>query len=413
MRLSASLLLAGLPIALAGCGTSEPRRDASAPDGAPAEDAAIVTDAGSDASAADAAVEADAATPGDDWLVAGARASCVSRGGEAWCWGSLWTGQTELAPLRVPALDGAREVALSWNGACALFGDGRVECAGGAQNGVLGPGTTGLGRREAFAPVDGVSGAVALALGDTFACAVVTDGHVLCWGDDSVGQTGSPIPANASGSAAPQPTPAPVTALDEAIAVTAGQYHACALRRDGDVRCWGYGAWGTLGRGDGGTGGPQPIAADVAGLDDARAIAAAGNTTCALRAEGSVVCWGAALPGVDPSTVDTCVVVVDQACWRAPHLVSELAGALALDVGSGFACTRRETDWACAGDDGAGAAHGDGSPATLVRALAAGARHLCTLDDAGAVRCRGRGDEGELGDGRGTSSTTLVRALLP
>jgi hypothetical protein len=45
--------------------------------------------------------------------------------------------------------------------------------------------------------------------------------------------------------------------------------------------------------------------------------------------------------------------------------------------------------------------------------LAVGARHVCVRDADGQIACRGRGDDGELGDGRSTSSSTLVYPLLP
>lgn len=400
-------------VVVAGCSAPgalvPPDAGPRASDAAPQADAALAPDARAEDAGADAPVVA----PIPDALYAGARASCLVRDGEAWCWGAMPIGGMALAPVRVPELDGARQIALSFYDLCALAANGTVRCAGEARTGILGPGVSTEGRRETLAPVEGVTSAIALALGDTFACAVRDDGTVLCWGDDSVGQTGSPIPPHAPGSTVPQPTPQAVEGLTDAIGIAAGQYQACALRRDGHVACWGYDWYGALGRGPAYRGTPDSTPVDVVGLDDARAIAAMGATTCAVRAEGSVVCWGQALPEVDPESTDTCVVVADQECWRGPHALSAFDGVLGLHVGSGLVCATTVGAWSCAGDPTDGAVHGDGTPTGSVRALAVGQKHVCAIAPDASVVCRGRGTEGELGDGLGTSSATLVHVALP
>jgi hypothetical protein len=63
---------------------------------------------------------------------------------------------------------------------------------------------------------------------------------------------------------------------------------ACALESDGDVLCWGHGASGELGRRVPGS----LVAAPVDGLDDATSIAATNGTFCANSASRGLVCWG-------------------------------------------------------------------------------------------------------------------------
>src|SRR5690349_13090659 len=60
--------------------------------------------------------------------------------------------------------------------------------------------------------------------------------------------------------------------------VAAGTGHACALLRDGSVRCWGKNDLGQLGDGTR-TSKSRPVG--VAGLDRVARIFAAGDTTCA------------------------------------------------------------------------------------------------------------------------------------
>ena len=52
-----------------------------------------------------------------------------------------------------------------------------------------------------------------------------------------------------------------------------------------------------------------------------------------------------------------------------------------------------------------------GTTLTQVRQIAAGANHTCALLDSGAIRCWGGNDQGQLGDGTFTQSSTPVRVV--
>jgi hypothetical protein len=54
-------------------------------------------------------------------------------------------------------------------------------------------------------PVAGVSGAVAIAAGESFDCALLASGEVVCWGDDGA--------ALGDGATAPSTTPVRVLGL--------------------------------------------------------------------------------------------------------------------------------------------------------------------------------------------------------
>lgn len=80
--------------------------------------------------------------------------------------------------------------------------------------------------------------------------------------------------------------------LSGVTGVAVGMYHACALLEDRSVRCWG---WLPNRETDGGLKGEThyaPVA--IAGIDDATQIASARSFGCALRAGGTVACWGSA-----------------------------------------------------------------------------------------------------------------------
>jgi alpha-tubulin suppressor-like RCC1 family protein len=90
--------------------------------------------------------------------------------------------------------------------------------------------------------VAGLSDAVAISAGAGHTCAVRATGSVLCWGDGSYGELGN-------GSTMFSTTPLSVVSLTDAIDVSAGDTHSCAVRAGGGVACWGNGEDGQLGDG--------------------------------------------------------------------------------------------------------------------------------------------------------------------
>jgi hypothetical protein len=166
---------------------------------------------------------------------------------------------------------------------CGLtIGTNRTHCVGRGGAGQLGDGTTVV---ETASPV-AVSGGhtfTELSLGQAFSCGLRTDGRVLCWGLNQLGQLGD-------GSNTQRNAPVLVSGLDSVTQLSAGFAHVCALRGDGTVWCWGDDANGQLG--DGSVGGARSTPAQVVGLTDVEQVSAGGTFTCALRTDGDVWCWG-------------------------------------------------------------------------------------------------------------------------
>src|SRR5262249_53775642 len=110
--------------------------------------------------------------------------------------------------------------------------------------------------------------AVAIAGGEYHTCAILGDGTAACWGEGSAGQLGT------GASIANTSTPQHVAGVTEITAIAAGVDHTCALRADGSVWCW-----GELGVLIGNNGyGPGPIP----GLPKARALSAGADFSCAV-----------------------------------------------------------------------------------------------------------------------------------
>jgi len=128
----------------------------------------------------------------------------------------------------------------------------------------------------------GFMGAIQLAIGMDYSCALIQNGAVFCWGGNNNGQLGRGTRDNSR-------FPARVAGINDAIAIDAGMNHTCALHQTGQVSCWGNNHSAQLGDGS-----KEERLKPVSVLDltQATQIALGSETSCALRKDGSVVCWG-------------------------------------------------------------------------------------------------------------------------
>jgi len=313
-------------------------------------------------------------------------------------------------------------LALGGNHSCALLRDGYVRCWGNNDFGQLGQGSTAfLADKQPYeVPVIDVGGSVtALAAGRDHTCALLTDGGVRCWGQNSQGELGLGNTTSQSGK-----TPRTLGALklgEKATAISSRLSNTCALLASKAVRCWGPNTSGELGLGDtlpwSETKTPDltgPVS--LGGL--AQAVSVGGGHACALLANGTVRCWGYGHFGELglSGTADIGDDELPSASGNA-GLVPLPNGrtAVSLSVGQIHSCALMDNGFVqCWGDnsDGAlGLLHFDNigddeSPAawgqtlvgTAVSSVASGEYHTCALYAAdGALRCWGYNAFGQLG----------------
>lgn len=122
----------------------------------------------------------------------------------------------------------------------------------------------------------------------------VREGALFCAGVSGVGW---PYPEDATVSARRRVAERRVALRGEVVAVTLGERHGCALLADGGVQCWGDNSLGQLGSGvcDAGALAPRAVALPAG----AKTLASLGGRTCALLEDDTAVCWGGVdhLPG--------------------------------------------------------------------------------------------------------------------
>ena len=326
-------------------------------------------------------------------ILGGDTTCALTQTGELRCWGLGTNGiratpstatvgklPADMGNALVPSQLGSVNIAAAWLGSthmCALTDDGRVKCAGAGTNGQLGSGdTNALGDvagelGDALPFVDLGAGLVVadLAIGDGSTCALFTDGRMKCWGynhsarlglgdtnnrGDGPGEMGDALPFvnvgtgrkvvdvalsgtstcalrddnvvvcwGASGQGAlgfPTP-PAPAAVGDvpaemgdaltpvnlgpgTILDLAGGTGYACALFKDGRVKCWGSNSLGQLGYGDtnhrGDTAGEMGTSLPAVSLGTgrtARKLTAGGVITCAVLDNGAAKCWGGGTTG--------------------------------------------------------------------------------------------------------------------
>lgn len=147
---------------------------------------------------------------------------------------------------------------------------------------------------------------VGLAVGGKHACALAKDGTVRCWGENQFGQLGNGV-ADAAFVATNQPTPVTLS-LSSVAAISASAFYSsygstCARTGANATLCWGNNQAGQLGlNADAGVVDnlPHPIPGAVQGLPSATGGPAPGTFhSCAI--EGTdLVCWGT--NGLNPNS---------------------------------------------------------------------------------------------------------------
>jgi alpha-tubulin suppressor-like RCC1 family protein len=228
-------------------------------------------------------------------VVSGDQHHCALRGeGEVWCWGSNEHGQlgnNMVAAGVFPAsrVDLPRAVGLSasTHTTCATLETGEVRCWGLNLTGQLGLDVS-IVAAGVPTPIAGLSDALSVSVGTTHVCALRRTGGVACWGAGGGGQLGDGRGANSL-------TPVAVSSLDDAVQVEAGNRFSCARRVDGTVACWGTGDNGQLGAGSNRPFSPTPL--PVRDVRHATALHVAGTTACVLDDLAEVYCWGSNASG--------------------------------------------------------------------------------------------------------------------
>lgn len=347
---------------------------------------------------------------------------------------------------------------------CAILDDDTVRCWGQGLYGQLGSGTTAyrgdapnqMGANLPKLDLGPGRTAKAIAAGQAHTCAILDDGTVKCWGENSKGQLGDGDTVRRGDDAGEMGASLPRVDLGAgrtARAIALGSDHTCALLDDDTLHCWGNNYYGELGLGDSsnrgdaaGEMGANLPAVDLGPGRKAKQITAGSQYTCAVLDDASVKCWGyvgngqlglgnvanrgrlpgemgANLPAVNlgagrtakvvrASLFNTCAILDDNTakCWGL-----DWYGALGLGDNPTISNLYDRGDGP--GEMGDNLPALDLGPGRKVLAISVGSERACVILDDASIRCWGHNTHGALGLGdannRGDGPGEMGAALPP
>lgn len=299
------------------------------------------------------------------------------------------------------------------NGTCVRTGGSEARCWGDNRWGELGIGDSKVGASaEPLMPVN-LDGVKALFGGEQAACSLRINGELACWGRVGVANTAEVRFIREEFSVS-NPF-AMARAIGDVASVAVGRFYFCTLTTAGEVRCFGRNDKGQLGLGDTVD---QINPTTVKGFDGpVTSIRASmgGAYTCAVTKSGAVYCWGelpAGIVGADPGIAVT-PLRVEGFEEAAVEVVAGAAHACARLVSGKVACW----GYGLTGEIGNGRGESTSTPVlaniTDVVGLAAGRSHTCAIRSEGSVFCWGADKLGQAGQtGRNTLPSIVVESTF-
>ncbi|MBM4373803.1 MAG: choice-of-anchor D domain-containing protein [Deltaproteobacteria bacterium] len=272
----------------------------------------------------------------------------IKKGGNVYCWGNNRNrnnarvgkiGSALLDQSEEPQLVGvtdATQIDADHNMACALLATGNVSCWGVNRRGNLGSGTSGA-HNGGVQEVPGLTNVTRIAVGGGGGCALRNDNTVWCWGRYSRCNLGN---GNCDG----QTSPVQIATVNDGKDIMAMSAQArgaggrCALRADGSVWCWGSTRQGALGNGS--TCCTQSTPSPASGLSGVTDFDGYYSGGCALMGDKTIRCWGRNEFGEagDGSTGTRPDPVMVQGINDAVDIAAGGRGACAIVTGGGVKC---------------------------------------------------------------------------
>lgn len=358
-------------------------------------------------------------------LVAGTQHSCdIASGGIVWCWGQngeegriglpqLGADVVSSSPVQIagtgPTGFRARKLASFGRHTCALDVNDKAWCWGGNAWGAMG--TSGISQSHTPVAVAGEHRFLEIAVGSEHSCALTAAGAMYCWGHNDWRQFAMDAPSMSE-------VPIAVAPNLQFVSLSVGATFTCGVTTTAQAYCWGYSGWGNLGDAKsisyGNTFSVAPSL--VAGARSWKQVGAGQIHACGLTTAGQGFCWGNNGGKLgNGGTAES----------SNPSPLSGAPALAVMAVGANHSCALSliAEVW-CWGMNGNGQVGQTASVSvirptkvlgvTAAEVAASGigtgsGSHSCAIStDRLTVKCWGRNDTGQLGNGTTTGSTAAT-----
>ena len=265
-----------------------------------------------------------------------------------------------------------------------------------------------------------------ISVGDNYACAIKSNKQILCWGYRTLGQLGDGknsksrtpvVVVNANGSG-------PLTQMKQ---ISSGPSHTCATKVRGGVLCWGSGQDGQLGHGEYEDSNIPVFVKNLDGIKDLRGtqqVSAGYEHACALKNNRTVLCWGRGSSGtLGNGTKETSSIPVRVVGTENKGLLNKI---IQISAGDWHTCAvNNQGEVFCWGFGNYGILGNNktknssfpvrvntvGGMNKNVEQVNSGGSHSCALTYDGHVFCWGKGTYGQLGDGLNRGGSLRISAI--
>ena len=322
--------------------------------------------------------------------------------GDVYCWGDKTYSQLGTSivdfnstPNKVYQITNAVEIAAGRDFACARISDGSVACWGRADLGQTGDGYLSTENRIFATRVHGVTTAIGISAGESHACVLKKDQNVYCWGQNQLFQLGNNLSRI-------ETIPVKVEGISAITQISSGLNHTCALTETRFVYCWGDNKFGQLGIGTTLILKEKPSI--VLGLKNVVSLQIGYNSSCASIEKVGFNCWGW---GIDGELAQT-----DRFNRSLPEkitlasLVDSPTALVAISIGKYKACgllnSAKSNALLCWGTT----VTTDPVSGSTGLSVSLGSDHGCVVQTTGTVACWGWNHKGQLG--RATISNSVL-----
>jgi alpha-tubulin suppressor-like RCC1 family protein len=206
----------------------------------------------------------------------GSRTCALTSTPEIWCWGG-----PDIDPEGIVGFFDAARLLASEGGICVLDVQDRVSCMG---QGGFAQFEAACDNQDGPVRCQSLDNSRAISAWADFACRVDGSGQVSCAGNNTYGQ----VDPEAPGGDLPAVN---LTALQDATDIKVGSQHACALRDNGEIWCWGRALYGATGDPNASTDALH-TPRRISDIDGAEIMDLDGFYGCAKTQSGQVWCWG-------------------------------------------------------------------------------------------------------------------------